>query len=111
MYTECYIRRMETTGWGTLERAPDTRPTPPEQVATMEEDSVFERLLREAVTPEEHLLILLIEELLDEAWRLNTGKGLRGELRRMFKGRGLSDRRFYTAFHSVEKRFIYERTV
>lgn len=104
MYTERYIRRMETPNWGTLEWTADTRPTPPEQVATMEEVGVFERLLREAVTPEEHLLILLIEELLDEAWRFNTGKGLRGELRRMFKGCGLSDRRFYTAFHSVEKK-------
>ena len=77
---------------------------PPDQLEREEEGEFFERLLREAVTPEEHVLVGLIEELLDRAWEFQTGKALRGELRRMFTEQGMSDRRFYAAFHSIEKR-------
>lgn len=79
-------------------------PAPPEQLEREEEGDFFERLMREAVTPEEHVLVLLIEELMDRAWAFQTGKALRGELRRMFTEQGMSDRRFYAAFHSIEKR-------
>ena len=67
---------------------------------------MLERLLREAVTPEEHVLLLLIDELVDEGWRLPTGKALRGELRRMFLSQGYSTRRFYVAFHNIEERIL-----
>lgn len=79
-------------------------PTPPETLEMAEEETMLERLLREAVTPEEHTLLEMIDGLVDEAWRFNTGMALRGELRRLFTGRGFSERRFYAAFHSIEKR-------
>lgn len=77
---------------------------PPEVLEKAERGTILERLLREAVTPEEHTLLCLIDELMDEAWKFDTGKALRGELRRLFKAMGFSERRFYAAFHSIEKR-------
>jgi hypothetical protein len=125
MYAETYARQKEVTGltviidmasMGNLE-GEDARgtnldalavdhmfPTPPDAAQAKEEESLFERLLREAVTPEEHTLLGLIDDLVDEAWRFDTGKALRGELRRTFTARGLSERRFYAAFHGIEKR-------
>lgn len=79
-------------------------PTPPEALQRKEAGSMFESLLREAVTPEEHTLLCLIDELVDNAWKFDTGKALRGELRRGFTAMGFSERRFYAAFHGIEKR-------
>ena len=79
---------------------------PPQVLEVAEAGSAIERLLREAVTPEEHTLLCLIDAMVDEAWKFDTGKALRGEMRRLFTGcgRGYSERRFYAAFHSIEKR-------
>ena len=107
MYTEEYEAHVEVSGMEShIIEAVDVRATPPVVLQKKEEPTVFEALLRKAVTPEEHLLVCCIEELLDEAWRFATDKDLRGELRRMFTacGRGYSERRFYAAFHGIEKR-------
>lgn len=105
MYSQKYRRNHEITGMTvTLKSVPDKGPTPPESVELAEEGSLLERLLREAVTPEEHTLLCLLDELADEMWRLKTGKALRSELRRLFMGQGFSKRRFYAAFHRIEKR-------
>jgi len=107
MYSKKYRRNHEFKGMdNTIKNTPDTRPQPPLAVQIAEEGTMLERLLREAVTPEEHVLLLLIDELVDEAWRLPTGKALLGELRRTFLSQGYSTRRFYVAFHNIEKRFF-----
>lgn len=119
MYSETYVRYKEVTILDPMLDAETTRvpsprftvlhsegaaPTPPEALQRKETATMFERLLRDAVTPEEHALIVLLDDLVDEAWRFETGKGLRGELRRMFTAMGFSERRFYAAFHGIEKR-------
>ena len=107
MYSKKYRRNHEFKGMdNTIKNTPDTRPQPPLTVQIAEEGTMLERLLREAVTPEEHVLLTLIDELVDEAWRLPTGKALRGELRRTFLSQGYSKRHFYVAFHNIEKRFF-----
>lgn len=77
---------------------------PPDALTLAEEPTVFERLLDAAVTTDERRLLRLIDALLDEAWRFETGKALRGELRRLWLLRGLSGRRFYAAFHGLAER-------
>jgi hypothetical protein len=111
MYSQKYRRNHEFTNMSiTIKNTPDTRPQPPLAVQIAEEgtpaEQLLARLLREAVTPEEHVLLLLLDELVDEEWRLPTGKALRGELRRTFLSQGYSTRRFYVAFHNIEKRFF-----
>ena len=107
MYSKKYRRNHEFKGMdNTIKNTPDTRPQPPLTVQIAEEGTMLERLLREAVTPEEHVLLTLIDELVDEAWRLPTGRAMRGELRRTFLSQGYSTRRFYVAFHNIEKRFF-----
>ena len=125
MYVEDWMRQKEVTGLTVIidmasigdDGRGDTRgcklaelatdhsiPAPPEMVQAAEEETMFESLLRGAVTPEEHMLLCLIDGLVDEAWRFKTGKALRGELRRLFTGKGYSERRFYAAFHGIEKK-------
>lgn len=105
MYSEKYRRLHEHTGMDfTIKNTPDTRPQPPVALQMAEEGTLLERLLREAVTEDERELLYLIDALVDEAWRLSTGKALRGELRRAFTSQGRSERRFYTAFYGIEKR-------
>ena len=107
MYSEKYRRLHEHTGMDfTIKNTPDTRPQPPVALQMAEEGTLLERLLREAVTPEEHVLLLLIDELVDEAWRLPTGKALRGGLKKSFTSQGYSERRFYMTFHNIEKRVL-----
>jgi hypothetical protein len=107
MYSKKYRRNHEFSGMEiTINSTRDARPTPPETLEIVEGDSVIERLLCEAVTPDEHVLLLLIDELVDEEWRLPTGRALRGELRRTFLSQGYSKRHFYVAFHNIEKRFF-----
>ena len=107
MYSEKYRRLHEHPGMNfTIKNTPDTRPQPPVALQMAEEGTLLERLLREAVTPEEPVLLLLIDELVDEAWRLPTGKALRGELRKSFTSQGYSERRFYMTFHNIEKRVL-----
>lgn len=115
MYSEKYRRLHEFTGMDfTIKNTPDTRPQPPVALQMAEEGTLLERLLREAVTPEERVLLCLIDDLIDEAWRLPVGKErgrltaktLRGELKRMFLSKGYSKRRFYIAFHNIEQRIL-----
>ena len=107
MYSEKYRRLHEHAGMDfTIKNTPDTRPQPPVALQIAEEGTLLERLLREAVTPEEHVLLLLIDELVDEAWRLPTGKALRGELKKSFTSQGYSERRYYLTFHNIEKRVL-----
>jgi len=105
MYSDTYLGRKEFTGMTiTINNASAPHPTPPEIVQKMEEGTAIDKLMRGAVTPEEHTLLLLIDEMVDEAWRFPTGKALRGELRKMFTACGFSERRFYAAFRSIETR-------
>ena len=119
MYSDTYVRYKEVTMLDPMLDAETTRvpsprftvlhtdgaaPTPPEALQRKEAVSMLESLLREAVTPEEHTLLGLIDELVDSAWKFDTGKALRGELRRGFTAMGFSERRFYAAFHGIEKR-------
>ena len=107
MYSEKYRRLHEHAGMDfTIKNTPDTRPQPPLALQIAEEGNLLEQLLREAVTPEERELLCLIDDLIDEAWRLPTGKALRGELRRTFLSQGYSKRHFYVAFYNIEKRFF-----
>ena len=107
MYPEKYRRLHEHTGMDfTIKNTPDTRPQPPVALQLAEEGTLLEQLLREAVTPEERELLCLIDDLIDEAWRLPTGKALRGELRKAFTSQGYSKRRFYMTFHNIEKRVL-----
>ena len=107
MYASKYVSTKEVTGlYHIIENFRYQGLPAPELREIAEEATPFERLLSEAVTPEEHLLMVLLDKLLDDAWKFGTGKALRGELRKMFKGCGYSDRRFYAAFHSVEKRVL-----
>jgi len=107
MYSKQYRIMMErgriNVDWCVIE---DKGLPPPQVLEVAEAGSAIERLLREAVTPEEHTLLCLIDAMVDEAWKFDTGKALRGELRRLFTGcgRGYSERRFYAAFHGIEKR-------
>jgi len=105
MYSEKYRRNHEFTNMSiTINTAPSAEPSPPELVAQFEEGTVLEQLLRGALTEDERELLCLIDALVDEAWRLSTGKALRGELRRAFTSQGRSERRFYTAFYGIKKR-------
>lgn len=105
MYSEKYRRLHEHTGMDfTIKNTPDTRPQPPVALQMAEEGTLLEQLLRGALTEDERELLYLIDALVDEAWRLSTGKALRGELRRAFTSHGRSKRRFYTAFYGIEKR-------
>lgn len=79
-------------------------PQPPEVLELGEEPTAFESLLNAATTADERKLMRLIDTVLDEAWRFDTGKALRGELRRLWLLRGLSARRFYAAFHGLAER-------
>lgn len=106
-YSETYIQQREITGMShTISNARAEGYTPPEALQAMEEGTtLLDRLLRAAVTPEEHVLLEMIDELVDEeVWRAATGKGLRAHLRQMFTGQGFSERCFYAAFHGIEKR-------
>jgi len=105
MYSEKYRRNHEFTNMSiTINTVPSAEPSPPELVAQFEEGTVLEQLLRGALTEDERELLCLIDALVDEAWRLSTGKALRGELRRAFTSHGRSERRFYTAFYGIKKR-------
>lgn len=130
MYAESYMRQMEQIGltaiidaaqgfdcWfrngegsskdRTLELAHDNSvPSPPEALERAEEPTAFASLLGQALTPDERALLNLVERVADEEWRLETGKALRGELRRMFTGPGRSERRFYLAFHGLRERIL-----
>lgn len=135
MYAESYMRQMEQTGLTaiidaaqgidsrfrngclangegsskdrTLELAHDNSvPSPPEALERAEEPTAFASLLGQALTPDERALLNLVERVADEEWRLETGKALRGELRRMFTGPGRSERRFYLAFHGLQERIL-----
>ena len=119
-YSETYIQQREITSMShTISNARAAGYTPPEALQAMEEGTtLLDRLLREAVTPEEHILLELIDALVDEedAFRIrcmnrdpkrSVGKlrdVLRAHLRQMFTGQGFSERRFYAAFHGIEKR-------
>lgn len=133
MYSETYMRQMEQTGltaiieaaarYGdglqnerlsacrkpsckgrTLELAADhSVPLPPEALERAEEGTAFDAILRQATSADERVLMRLIGGLLDDVWRFGTGKELRGELRRRFVSNGCSTRRFYTAFHGIER--------
>ena len=105
MYTDTYRGRKESTGMEIeIDAAADTRCQPPEVLELGEEPTAFESLLNAATTADERKLIRLIDTVLDEAWRFDTGKALRGELRRLWTLRGLSTRRFYAAFHGLAER-------
>ena len=114
MYSEKYRRLHEHAGMDfTIKNTPDTRPQPPVALQIAEEGTLLEQLLREAVAPEERELLCMIDDLIDEAWRLPVGKRgrltaktLRGELKRMFLSQGYSTRRFYVAFHNIEERIL-----
>lgn len=115
MYSEKYRRLHEHAGMDfTIKNTPDTRPQPPVALQIAEEGTLLEQLLREAVTPEERELLCLIDDLIDEAWRLPTGKErgrltaktLRGELKKTFTSQGYSERRYYLTFHNIEKRVL-----
>ena len=107
MYSEKYRRLHEHPGMNfTIKNTPDTRPQPPVALQMAEEGTLLERLLREAVTPEEHVLLTLIDALLDEPRPLPTGKALRGELKKSFTSQGYSERRYYLTFHNIEKRVL-----
>ena len=105
MYASKYVSNKEVTGlYHIIENARYAGLPPPVLIEQAEEETILETLLRESVTAEEHTLLCLIDALVDEAWRFKSGKALRGELRRMFREMGLSNRRFYAAFHGIEKR-------
>lgn len=81
-----------------------TTPSPPEALERAEDGTAFDAVLRQAMSADERVLMRHVSALLDDAWRLGTGKALRGELRRLFTSGGRSDRRFYAAFHGIERR-------
>jgi hypothetical protein len=104
MYAHSYVGRYEVTGlWAVIENARYQGLPPPALTETAEEETTMEALLREAVTSEEHLMLQMIDKLVDESWRFDTGKGLRGELRKMFLACGLSKRAYYRAFHALKE--------
>lgn len=78
--------------------------SPPEAMERDEDGTAFDAVLRQAMSADERVLMRLVSVLLDDAWRFGTGKALRGELRRLFTSGGRSDRRFYAAFHGIERR-------
>lgn len=105
MYSMSYMKRMEITGMQfAIENLEAAITTPPEQLEILEEGTFFENLLKEAVTPEEQLLLKLVDSLVDKAQEFTTRKGLRGELRKMFTSRGFSKEKYYMAFHAIESR-------
>lgn len=135
MYSESYMTQMEKTGLTAIievantnerlasglkglpigagrttrvfELAEDhTVPSPPEALEREEEGTVFDSILRQAMSDDERVVLRLIEELLDNAWQFGTGKALRAELRCLFTSDGRSERRFYTAFHGIERRVV-----
>ena len=104
MYHEKYRKSMEITGTTAELVYPDSRPTPPDALEAAETPSAFEALLEGAMSKDERRMAKLIDALMDEAWRFDTGKALRGELRRMWNACGMSTPRFYTAFHALKAR-------
>lgn len=134
MYSEKYMRDMEVTGLtaiieaagmdtkesnielrncrGPLEGsaelmglAADRRaPSPAEIIEREEEGTAFDTILRQSMSADERALMRLVSGLIDDAWRFGTGMALRGELRRLFTMKGRSARRFYAAFHGIERR-------
>ena len=81
-------------------------PSPAEALEIAETPTAFEAMLNAAMTSDERALLKLIDRLFNAAWQFDTGKDLRGELRRMWNAKGRSTRRFYTAFHALEMRRI-----
>ena len=81
-----------------------TMPTPPEVLEASEAGSRLTALLQTAVTPDERRLIRMLDTLIDQMWMHSTGKGLRGELRKMWKQCGMSEWRFYAAFNAIKQR-------
>ena len=115
MYSESYMRQMEVTGLtAILEEGYSMRlsesvidhsiPTPPEALEMREEGSAFDAVMRQQMSGDERALMRIVSGLLDDSWRFDTGKALRAELRRLFTGKGRSERRFYAAFHGLEKK-------
>ena len=114
-----FNKRSKTGMQYTINNTAALEPTPREALQRKEEGTLLDRLLKEAVTPEEHLLLNLIDVLVDDLWvyqapcekahdpkraRGVMRSGLRARLRQMFTGLGYSERRFYAAFHGIEKR-------
>ena len=79
-------------------------PSPAEALEIAETPTAFEAMLGAAVTADERRMVKMLDKLMDTAWRFDTGKSLRGELRRMWNARGMSTPRFYTAFHALKQR-------
>ena len=112
MYAESWMRRREVRGLN-MENLKEMQRcgtkyqgalTPPEILEAQEEGTRIMSMLHNAVTEDERRLIRLLDRLVDRAWMFTTGKGLRGELRKMWKRRGMSEWRFYMAFNAVEQR-------
>ncbi len=110
MYSESYRKRSEKTVLKD-NMTPDHRPTPPDALQSAEEGTELERVMRLATTPDERLLLNLVEEMLDAVWRYEAtvyGRGtsvpraMRGDLRRVFIKRGRNSHDFYAAFHAVK---------
>ena len=112
MYSETYINQMEITSMShMISIARDKGHTPREALERKEEGTLLDRLLREAVTPEEHALMGLIDGLIDELLDTDTrqresGRTMRTRLRKAFTAMGFSERCFYAAFHGIEKRIV-----
>lgn len=102
MYTDSYSNRMEIKLMDfTVEKAPDRRPTPPEVLEAAEELTATEKLLRRATTRDERRMVKLMEGLVDDAWQFCSTRALRGEMRRRWSAGGLSERRYFAAFHAL----------
>ena len=107
MYTDKYMKETEIAGlMDCVEGAGDRRYDPALLIEAAEEPTAFEVMLNAAMTSDERALLKLIDRLFNAAWQFDTGKDLRGELRRMWNAKGRSTRRFYTAFHALEMRRI-----
>lgn len=109
MYTERWRKNCELTNMQPLiEKTPDfdTHSRPPEVLEVRERVGAIERLLSVATTPDERRLIELIDTVIDQAWRLDTGKALRGELRHLWRAEGRTEWGFYKAFHAVQHRRV-----
>lgn len=105
MYSENYMNTQEMSNFSDSIAARPDHTYDPVAVIERAEENIMRKILVGACSKDERGLISALGGLLDESWHLPTGKALRGELRAMFTKRGRSERRFYAAFHALERRY------
>lgn len=106
MYCENWVRRHEITGMDiTVRNAADTRQGPPQDAADAEEGTGLARMLDEASTEDERLLIALIDGLADDRRMYGAGKAPKTLLRARWREAGGPMSRYYKAFRALSERW------